>query len=928
METKIIQLYNADKKTELEGIVKNLKEDKVREMLSNYAAVGSSDASSLLDGLIAGAVTTDQKDLIYKVTFQIIKDGIPNEILAGNMSVSLMVQTDHVTSSVLVELVDGFIEALGSKDEIGKKTFDVVSKMLETLGSKEVIAHMDNHMTGAEFKRHILNRLCSGRLESHHAVQLVTMFTDIKMSEEEVSFVIDKILRMLDKVDLQDLPGIICQLLILAVEHPKLNTLYRICSFLATLDEKYKDQENMEVEGDIVSDSSSETYSQTKATIITHITFVVENRQTQEFLKILKSGQQSNRKLVLSSCVFSLALSIAHSFDKLKKPIVEALKATVFGSLRDAQKLEKCQWMSELIPEPCDVETFLIDLARTDFSKSGLEQVSYGLVQLVFLLMESYGPKPGPFGATPGRPSSSQGIPQKVCDLSIRVLKHLFEGSEAIQSEILERTLSSLLTNMNGISTHYVDLFNALVKTAPLTLLSNLGRLRGTLDYLSMLPVQTAEGILVALKPLMKINVSLKDSLMLILRKAMFSRQLESRKIAVIGYLEILKHFQVLGSLPMSQPWSQGEMITPSLVVTAEVHNEGQRQPANYTALVCTEILWNLSRSLSHQRSSEVRSTLYQGLYGVVYHNSKLLVPILKLLLKQLETYIDPDEDVEPPIKMEPTIVIQGEKVNIVEPLGDLIQSLIHCTMKAKKALAARAADMIDDVDEEEEEDETLEGAAEDATKRLDSLRSRLLKSEMEDFRLDKSADFSPSTTVGMKNTCLAKQLLKVVDAMLEYTLTEESLSMDGADQVLKLFGQRNQILSIMADKGNQGNAKNAKPGKKEEPSQMSLHCLSHASDSLFGDPLTNQEAALKLKDDSNFCHFLISASLDKLRLIVDTGNDASIGNRERLFQAVCVLARVFFDQVTNSLYGRTPATANKRLQALLPSKGWSWQPP
>lgn len=39
-----------------------------------------------------------------------------------------------------------------------------------------------------------------------------------------------------------------------------------------------------------------------------------------------------------------------------------------------------------------------------------------------------------------------------------------------------------------------------------------------------------------------------------------FYRQLESRKIAVLGYLQILKHFQVFGSLPMSQPCSQGMM--------------------------------------------------------------------------------------------------------------------------------------------------------------------------------------------------------------------------------------------------------------------------------------------------------------------------------------------------------------------------------
>lgn len=67
---------------------------------------------------------------------------------------------------------------------------------------------------------------------------------------------------------------------------------------------------------------------------------------------------------------------------------------------------------------------------------------------------------------------------------------------------------------------------------------------------------------------------------------------------------------------------------------------------------------------------------------------------------------------------------------------GDLIQSLVHCTMRAKKVRTARAADMIDDVDEEEEDGDTLEEAVEEATAKLTSLRNRLVKSEMEDFRL------------------------------------------------------------------------------------------------------------------------------------------------------------------------------------------------
>lgn len=75
-----------------------------------------------------------------------------------------------------------------------------------------------------------------------------------------------------------------------------------------------------------------------------------------------------------------------------------------------------------------------------------------------------------------------------------------------------------------------------------------------------------------------------------------------------------------------------------------------------------------------------VRSTsllFLQGLYGVVCHNSKLLGPVLKLLLTQLQIYVDSDEDAQPPIKLEPTIVTQGEKVVLVEPMARFVSIAI-----------------------------------------------------------------------------------------------------------------------------------------------------------------------------------------------------------------------------------------------------------
>lgn len=126
-------------------------------------------------------------------------------------------------------------------------------------------------------------------------------------------------------------------------------------------------------------------------------------------------------------------------------------------------------------------------------------------------------------------------------------------------------------------------------------------------DHLSYLPLATVQGLLKALQvhnrsymfthalskflvfihflknnlqPLLKVSMTLKDALILVLRKAMFSRcvwrylvrlpiyffevrnnitdvtlfsQLDGRKSAVIGFLLLLKNFKVLGSLASSQ---------------------------------------------------------------------------------------------------------------------------------------------------------------------------------------------------------------------------------------------------------------------------------------------------------------------------------------------------------------------------------------
>ena len=55
-------------------------------------------------------------------------------------------------------------------------------------------------------------------------------------------------------------------------------------------------------------------------------------------------------------------------------------------------------------------------------------------------------------------------------------------------------------------------------------ILESVSRLREAFDYLALLPLSTADGLLRSIQPLLKLSPTLRDGLVIVLRKAIFSR--------------------------------------------------------------------------------------------------------------------------------------------------------------------------------------------------------------------------------------------------------------------------------------------------------------------------------------------------------------------------------------------------------------------
>eukprot|EP00731_Ephydatia_muelleri_P020314 Em0013g41a len=300
--------------------------------------------------------------------------------------------------------------------------------------------------------------------------------------------------------------------------------------------------------------------------------------------------------------------------------------------------------------------------------------------------------------------------------------------------------------------------------------------------------------LLSAILPLAHFSLSVRDSLLIVLRKSLVSKNLESRKMAVGGYLLLLKKFKVfaLGPGLRELDSSQLDILTQSQQVEVEVHPSTSHTG---NEAFCLEILGTLRRCLSQQY--EVKLLLYQGLCSVLMENMKLAENIVDLLLSQLMLYYEPEQEVTPPLKLEPCVTVMGTDTVKLEPLDHLVKC-IQLSVVAFDEHGARSG----------EEGVALPPVLEEARSVLCSLVERMIISEPEDFLLDRSADFSSASSVGVKNKFLGSLVMGLYETLMEYTFASGQLSQESCEQTLKLYDGYVKVFNTVNEKATASVAK------------------------------------------------------------------------------------------------------------------------
>ncbi|XP_063651419.1 Fanconi anemia group I protein isoform X12 [Pan troglodytes] len=732
-----------------------------------------------------------------------------------------MLEAHHFPGPLLVELANEFISAVREGSLVNGKSLELLPIILTALATKkENLAYGKGVLSGEECKKQLINTLCSGRWDQQYVIQLTSMFKDVPLTAEEVEFVVEKALSMFSKMNLQEIPPLVYQLLVLSSKGSRKSVLEGIIAFFSALDKQHNEEQSGDELLDVVTVPSGEL-RHVEGTIILHIVFAIklDYELGRELVKHLKVGQQGDSNNNLSPFSIALLLSVTR-IQRFQDQVLDLLKTSVVKSFKDLQLLQGSKFLQNLVPHRSYVSTMILEVVKN--SVHSWDHVTQGLVELGFILMDSYGPKKVLDGKTiETSPSLSRMPNQHACKLGANILLETFKIHEMIRQEILEQVLNRVVTRASSPISHFLDLLSNIVMYAPLVLQSCSSKVTEAFDYLSFLPLRTVQRLLKAVQ------------------------------------------------------------------VHVDVHSH-YNSVANET--FCLEIMDSLRRCLSQQ--ADVRLMLYEGFYDVLRRNSQLANSVMQTLLSQLKQFYEPKPDLLPPLKLEACILTQGDKISLQEPLDYLLCCIQHCLAWYKNTVIP-----LQQGEEEEEEEEAFYKDLDDI---LESITNRMIKSELEDFELDKSADFSQSTSIGIKNNICAFLVMGVCEVLIEYNFSISSFSKNRFEDILSLFMCYKKLSDILNEKAGKAKTKTA---NKTNDSLLSMKFVSSLLTALFRDSIqSHQESLSVLRSSNEFMRYAVNVALQKVQQLKETGHVSGPDgqNPDKIFQNLCDITRVLLWRYTS----------------------------
>ena len=519
------------------------------------------------------------------------------------------------------------------------------------------------------------------------------------------------------------------------------------------LDEKCEWNTGRAQGGEIVESGISEAeLVHIEGTVIHYFSFAVKQDPGlgNDILKLLKG-----RQFQLSPFEVALLLSL-YKVQRYEAKIFEILKRAIECEHTHDFHRSVSPWIESLhdLASPTSMSSVMKAVLRR--SGKGWEHIMAGFVGFALNLLVCFSKKSCTSKGQPGESQTSgavvgvgnltsgsgnKGISKHVVCFSLQLLERAFRKHEAVRNEILGQIFSGVVTRDDS-STHFVQLLSRIANSCCRDVMDCVAKVKDALEYISFMPPSTAVSLVRSLQPVLRSQTSLQDFLLIVLRKSLFSRELESRLVTLECLLFIAGTSKPLSSRPSVGHGSSSQVSELELI------------PVDSVAI---EIISQLRRCMSQQ--VQLRTALYDGLIELVTTKPDLADYILGILLPQLDKYIENDGDGVINQFLVHTC-IEEVSGGIGEPLAHLLRAIMSCLVVS--------ANIVDGAQDGPSGDSNIM----QARSTMQKLATLLAASELSDFELDSQSEYERPSVLNM-----AKLLHGVYEVTLEYIVLVISLS-------------------------------------------------------------------------------------------------------------------------------------------------------
>nr|XP_024215978.1 Fanconi anemia group I protein isoform X1 [Halyomorpha halys] len=750
--------------------VEDLSYEQIEDILSDR--ILHSDVPQLVNNIFLGLSqkTASQKKRIkiFEHLFtQIHSKNIPAKNATAIVA-WLVIELDKMSVTHLIRICDLCVEYV-AKSETPQQTSwkDILPKILSILVGKKEVDHYGSEMSGEEYKSQVITTLAQTKWHSEILPSIADMFMHIPMTVEEQNKILGKFLTSMKHLKASEIPPFGHNLLLLSKTNGIVSVLFALNSYY--LENLYNDEEE---KNEIQRDKKELTESE--CVMLYHIEETVK-RHSSAAAQILKYAKLSASAPHLWLQPFLLASLLTLSNVPPNGPqVLDLIKGMVLRILQEENEMLESDWLRKLEMDTCDVEAVFTKLIKS--SVCGQEGVLRGLVNMSMCLLGKSKDAAGKKVARIGRM-----IAVNLC------MKHPYIAG------ILISTITDSIIGQPQV-TQFTDCFCELCDTNPLAVLEfphSIGRL---LEELPELPEVAAYRLTTAIVSLIKVSHKIRDSLILVLRKALFAHNVNTRKVAVIGFLQLLKRLKMKGFVTLSQNSFQ-TYTCPSIFTQNRLEVHSQQSGAinsHNNEGICFEVVNILKRCFVQQ--VEVKLCLYEGITRALLQNPELCLPTSEIFLTHLSQYYDPDTTVLPPLKLGQAVSIKNDKVIINEPLGHLIFVVQQIIITSSQLMSGL------------EDDYEYRQNRERLFTIMDSLVTRFSSCTPKNLDLEEEAETPLEESLKVETL---KQGLSIFEALLAYFLWKWDLNItvETMGPFLALYRAHSGLLDF---------AKSYKPNKKE----------------------------------------------------------------------------------------------------------------